>query len=187
LGEVVANAVICVPACFKSHFVGPGHVYNLYYVIAANAIGIDFGTSYSCVGIFHHGKVEIIPGNATTPTVVAFIEKGRLVGDLAKLQVDVNPAKAICGIERPRVQNSWREKYDSFVQSNLKYWTTETIIEDGKPVVQVEHQGKVMRLSVVEIVSMVLAKMKEVAEAYLGLRKIVAIIISSNKATWAYM
>ncbi|CAF0956780.1 unnamed protein product [Didymodactylos carnosus] len=136
----------------------------------ARAIGIDLGTTYSCVGIFQHGKVEIIAndqGNRTTPSYVAFTDSERLIGDAAKNQVAMNPTNTIFDAKR-----LIGRKYDDLtVQADMKHWPFTVIQEGGKPKVQVAYKNETKAFTPEEISSMVLTKMKETAEAYLG-RKI---------------
>ena len=135
--------------------------------MTAPAVGIDFGTSYSCVGVFQHGKVEIIPndhGNRTTPSYVTFNETERLIGDSAKNQVAINPTNTIFNAQR-LIGRKWDE---SVVQADRKLWPFEVINEGGRPKVKVEYRGETKTFFAEEISSMVLTKMKETAEAYLG-------------------
>ena len=131
------------------------------------AIGIDLGTTYSCVGVFQHGKVEIIAndqGNRTTPSYVAFNDTERLIGDAAKNQVAMNPTNSVFDAKRLL----GRKFNDASVQSNKKHWSFNVISDGGKPKVQVEYKGEEKVFSPEEISSMVLQKMKEIAESYLG-------------------
>merc|ERR1712018_341899 len=128
------------------------------------AIGIDLGTTYSCVGVFQHGKVEIIAndqGNRTTPSYVAFTDTERLIGDPAKNQVAINPifdAKRLIG----------RKFDDSTVQSDMKHWPFTVVDEGSRPKLEVEYKNETKRFTPEEVSSMVLTKMKETAESYLG-------------------
>uniref|UniRef100_A0A4W6DDQ9 Heat shock protein family A (Hsp70) member 2 n=1 Tax=Lates calcarifer TaxID=8187 RepID=A0A4W6DDQ9_LATCA len=131
------------------------------------AIGIDLGTTYSCVGIFQHGKVEIIAndqGNRTTPSYVAFTDTERLIGDAAKNQVALNPSNTVFDAKRL----IGRKFDDSVVQADMKHWPFKVISDGGKPKIQVEYKGEDKAFYPEEISSMVLVKMKEIAEAYLG-------------------
>nr|AAN14526.1 heat shock cognate 70 [Chironomus yoshimatsui] len=133
----------------------------------APAVGIDLGTTYSCVGVFQHGKVEIIAndqGNRTTPSYVAFTDTERLIGDAAKNQVAMNPTNTIFDAKRL----IGRKFDDPAVQSDMKHWPFEVISAEGKPKIQVMYKDEAKNFFPEEISSMVLTKMKETAEAYLG-------------------
>jgi endoplasmic reticulum chaperone BiP len=130
-------------------------------------IGIDLGTTYSCVGATVNGIVEIIPndqGNRITPSVVAFTETERLVGDPAKNQIANNPKNTVFDAKRL----IGRKYSDKTVQSDVKLWPFEVINRDNKPYIRVNYLGKQHDFAPEEISAMVLSKMKEVAEAYLG-------------------
>lgn len=131
------------------------------------AVGIDLGTTYSCVGVFQHGKVEIIAndqGNRTTPSYVGFTDTERLIGDAAKNQVAMNPNNTIFDAKRL----IGRRFEDTTVQADMKHWPFEVISDGGKPKIRISYKGENKVFSPEEVSSMVLTKMKETAEAYLG-------------------
>jgi len=133
-------------------------------------IGIDLGTTYSCVGVFKNGRVEIIAndqGNRITPSYVAFTAEGeRLIGDAAKNQLTTNPENTVFDAKR-LIGRDWSDKN---VQSDVKYFPFKVIEKQAKPHVQVSvGEGKGDKtFSAEEISAMILTKMKETAEAYLG-------------------
>ena len=132
-----------------------------------SAIGIDLGTTYCCVGVFQHGKVDIIPnerGNRKPYSCVAFTENGRLIGDSAKHQAAMNPANTIFAIKRL----VGRRSHDVHVVRDKKLWPYEVVDDEGRPKVKVDYKGKEKKFTAEEISSMVLSMMKETAEAYLG-------------------
>ncbi|XP_008794364.1 heat shock 70 kDa protein-like [Phoenix dactylifera] len=132
------------------------------------AIGIDLGTTYSCVGVWLNDRVEIIAndqGNRTTPSYVAFTETERLVGDAAKNQVAMNPHNTVFDAKRL----IGRRFSDPSVQSDMKLWPFRVVPGPGdKPLIVVTYKGEEKRFAPEEISSMVLAKMREVAEAFVG-------------------
>lgn len=131
------------------------------------AVGIDLGTTYSCVGVFQHGKVEIIAndqGNRTTPSYVAFTDTERLIGDAAKNQVAMNPTNTIFDAKRL----IGRKFTDTTVQADMKHWPFNVVEIDGRPKIEVEYKSETKTFFAEEISSMVLTKMRETAEAYLG-------------------
>ncbi|KAG0427489.1 hypothetical protein HPB47_025471 [Ixodes persulcatus] len=131
------------------------------------AIGIDLGTTNSCVGIFQHGKVEIIAndqGNRTTPSCVAFTETERLVGDPAKAQVALNPENTVFGSKRLL----GRTFDDPKLQEDLKHLPFSIINDNNAPKIKVMYKGEEKIFNPEEISAMILTKMREVAEAYLG-------------------
>jgi len=133
-------------------------------------IGIDLGTTYSCVGVFKNGRVEIIAndqGNRITPSYVAFANGERLIGDAAKNQLTTNPENTIFDAKR-LIGRDWTDKT---VQSDIKYFPFKVINKNDKPHMEVatgKDGGNVKVYAAEEVSSMVLTKMKEVAEAYLG-------------------
>ena len=131
-------------------------------------VGIDLGTTYSCVGIWQNDRVEIIAndqGNRTTPSYVAFTDSERLIGDAAKNQVAMNPFNTVFDAKRL----IGRKFSDSVVQQDMKHWPFKVVQKEGdKPYIEVEYLGERKTFSPEEISSMVLQKMKSIAEAYLG-------------------
>ncbi|KAH9380679.1 hypothetical protein HPB48_014601 [Haemaphysalis longicornis] len=131
------------------------------------AIGIDLGTTYSCVGIFQHGKVEIIAndqGNRTTPSYVAFTDNERLIGDAAKAQVALNPENTVFGSKRL----IGRTYDDPKIQEDMKHLPFTIVNVNNVPKIKVVFKGEEKIYNAEEISAMILTKMREVAEAYLG-------------------
>ncbi|KAJ6496608.1 heat shock cognate 70 [Mycena vitilis] len=134
---------------------------------SSKAIGIDLGTTYSCVGVWQNDRVEIIAndqGNRTTPSYVSFSDNERLIGDAAKNQVAMNPTNTVFDAKRL----IGRKFEDSEVQADMKHFPFTVFSKGGKPYIRVEYRGEQKEFSPEEISSMVLLKMKETAESYLG-------------------
>ena len=131
-------------------------------------IGIDLGTTYSCVGVWQNDRVEIIAndqGQRTTPSYVTFTDTERLIGDAAKNQVSINPENTVFDAKRL----IGRKFGDAAVQSDMKHWPFKVIKGDNdKPMIQVDYKGETKTFSAEEISSMILTKMKDTAEKYLG-------------------
>ena len=127
-------------------------------------IGIDLGTTYSCVGVFKNGRVEIIAndqGNRITPSYVAFMDNGdRLVGDAAKNQATINPANTVFDVKRLIGRNF----SDKSVQSDKKLVPYDIVSDKNKPMVQVTQGGKTSKYAPEEVSAMILQKMKATAE-----------------------
>ena len=132
------------------------------------SIGIDLGTTYSCIGVFQNGKVDIIAndmGNRTTPSVVAFKGSERLIGDAAKNQIASNVENTVFDSKRL----IGKKFSDSSVKADMKYWPFKVEGDSNdKPVIKVQYNNEEKSFSPEEISSMVLTKMKEIAESYLG-------------------
>jgi heat shock protein 1/8 len=132
------------------------------------AIGIDLGTTYSCVGVWQNERVEIIAndqGNRTTPSYVAFTDTERLIGDAAKNQVAMNPTNTVFDAKRLIGRNFT----DTVVQADMKHWPFKVVTRgDNKPIIEVQFRGETKQFAPEEVSSMVLLKMKEIAESYLG-------------------
>ncbi|XXG54760.1 hypothetical protein AAC387_Pa03g2558 [Persea americana] len=134
------------------------------------AIGIDLGTTYSCVGVWlsQHERVEIITndqGNRTTPSYVAFTDNERLIGEAAKNQAAMNPINTVFDAKRL----IGRKFDDVSVQSDMELWPFKVIASaDNKPMIIVEYKGEEKQFAAEEISSIVLTKMREIAEDYLG-------------------
>jgi heat shock 70kDa protein 1/2/6/8 len=140
------------------------------------AIGIDLGTTYSCVGIYQHGQVEIITndqGNRTTPSFVSFTDKERLIGDSAKNLITSNPENTVYDAKRL----IGREFNDSEVQDDIRHFSFKVVNDNTKPKIQVTFKDEVKQFTPEEISAMVLIKMKETSEAYLG-RKVTKAVVT---------
>ena len=134
----------------------------------SSAIGIDLGTTYSCVGVWQNDRVEIVPndqGNRTTPSYVAFTDSERMIGDAAKNQTAMNPKNTVFDAKRL----IGRKFLDEKVQEDVKDLSYKVVSgKSDKAVIEVEFKGETKRFEPEEISSMVLVKMKETAEAFLG-------------------
>jgi heat shock protein 5 len=139
-------------------------------------IGIDLGTTFSCVGVWKGGKVEIIAndlGNRITPSYVAFTDTERLIGEAAKNQAALNPENTLFDVKRI----IGRSFNDPEVQRDKKLYPYEIVEKDGKPFVRVKVKGEAKVFAPEEISAMVLTKMKETAEAFLG-RKVTNAVVT---------
>jgi len=145
--------------------------------VSGESVGIDLGTTYSCVGVWQNDRVEIIAndqGNRTTPSYVAFTETERLIGDAAKSQAAMNAHNTVFDAKRL----IGRKFTDPGVQSDMKHWPFKVVSgTGGTPIIEVEYKGETKQFKAEEISSMVLVKMKEIAEAYLGKEVKNAVII----------
>jgi L1 cell adhesion molecule like protein len=141
---------------------------TLTYHRMSLAIGIDLGTTYSCVGVWQNDRVEIIAndqGNRTTPSYVAYTSEERLIGDAAKNQAAANPTNTVFDAKRL----IGRKFNDKSVQDDMKHWPFTVKAGPGdKPLIEVESKGEVKTFAPEEISAAVLQKMKATAEAYLG-------------------
>lgn len=130
-------------------------------------VGIDLGTTYSCVAIMKNNNVEIIAndqGNRTTPSCVAFTESERLIGESAKNQMAMNPLNSVFDAKRL----IGRKFSDPIVQSDAKYFPFKLVNNNEKPMISVEYKNELKQFSAEEISAMILTKMKQTAEAFLG-------------------
>jgi len=131
------------------------------------AIGIDLGTTYSCVGIWQNERVEIIAndqGNRTTPSYIAFTDNERFIGDAAKNQSSMNPKNTIFDAKRL----IGRQFSDKCVQNDIKNWPFSVVDKGGKPFIQVQYKGDTKDFRPEELSAMILVKMKETAESFLN-------------------
>lgn len=141
----------------------------------AEAIGIDLGTTYSCVGVWQGDHVEIIAndqGNRTTPSYVAFTDSERLIGDAAKNQAAMNPRNTVFDAKRLL----GRKFEEQTVQADMKHWPFKVINKAGKPTIQVNYKDECKDFAPEEISAMVLTKMRETAESYIGKQVTKAVI-----------
>jgi L1 cell adhesion molecule like protein len=132
------------------------------------AVGIDLGTTYSCVAVWQHDRIEIIAndqGNRTTPSYVAFTEYERMIGDAAENQVAMNSSNTVFDVKRL----IGRRFSDALVQSDIKLWPFKVVSgTEDKPMIVVNYKNEEKLFAAEEISAMVLIKMKETAESYLG-------------------
>lgn len=143
-------------------------ILHLMQLARFSFLGIDLGTTYSCVGVYRNGNVEIIAndqGNRITPSYVAFTENERLVGDAAKNQATINPSNTVFDIKRL----IGREFRDKTVQEDKKLFPFGIVAgKDGKPRIMVTQNNEEASFAPEEISAMVLGKMKAAAESYIG-------------------
>jgi len=131
------------------------------------SVGIDLGTTFSCVGIYRGGRVEIIAndqGNRTTPSFVSFTQEERLIGDAAKSMASSNPKNTVYDAKR-LIGRNYNDKH---MQEEMKHFSYNVVDKNNKPVIEVEYKNETKQFTPEEISSMILYKMKEIAEAYLG-------------------
>ncbi|KAH5761205.1 ribosome-associated molecular chaperone SSB1 [Parastagonospora nodorum] len=139
------------------------------------AIGIDLGTTYSCVANYEGTNVEIIAneqGSFTTPSFVSFTSEERLIGEAAKNQAAMNPENTVFDVKRL----IGRRFEDETVTKDIKSWPFKVIDQGGSPMIEVDYLGEKKQFSAQEISAMVLVKMKEVAEVKLGMKVEKAVI-----------
>lgn len=141
-----------------------------------SAIGIDLGTTYSCVAIYRHGKIEIIPnkqGHRTTPSYVAFTDTQRLIGDAAKYQASTNPQNTVFDSKRL----IGRKYDDSTVQHDIINWPFRVVTDElNIPWVEVKFKNETQRLRPEQISAAILEELKKTAEDYLGQKVTEAVI-----------
>ena len=131
------------------------------------AIGIDLGTTYSCVAIYQNGNVEIIAndqGERTTPSYVGFSDTERLIGDAAKIASTSNPTNTVYDAKRM----IGRDFSDEKLQKDMKHFSFQVVDHNNKPKIKVNYKGEDKEFTPEEISAMVLTKMKQTAELYLG-------------------
>ena len=139
----------------------------------AHVIGIDLGTTNSCVAVLHHGKIEVISndeGSRTTPSMVAFTDEERMIGGAAKAQRSRNSANTVYEVKR-LMGRDYNE-----VEKLIQSWPFSVKRENKKPVVKISMNGEIKKFSPEEISAMILWKMKKTAEDYLGKKVSKAVI-----------
>lgn len=139
------------------------------------AIGIDLGTTFSCVAVVRNGKVETIAneqGNYTTPSFVAFNEHERLIGDAAKQQIAANAANTIFDAKRL----IGRKFNDPIVQKDIQQWSFKVVEVNEMPKIEITYKDEVKQFSAEEVSAMVLGKMKQIAESYLNAKVTNAVV-----------
>lgn len=135
--------------------------------ITGHCVGIDLGTTYSCVGVMQHGNIEIISnehGNRTTPSYVAFTDSDRLIGLEAKMQSSSNPENTIYDAKRL----IGRSYSDETVKRDMKLWPFKVVSKGGKPQISARWKGEEKTFTPEEISAMILTRMRDTAESYLG-------------------
>merc|ERR1719326_2453266 len=159
-----------MPPALSAHTVTETHTHTSTTTMATDgeSVGIDLGTTYSCVGLWQNDRVEIIAndqGNRTTPSYVAFNDNERLIGDAAKNSAAMNPKNTIFDAKRL----IGRKFDDPVIQKDMKHWPFKiSACAGNKPTIQVEFKGENKTFAPEEISAMVLTKMKDTAETYLG-------------------
>ncbi|ERN00978.1 hypothetical protein AMTRI_Chr04g187670 [Amborella trichopoda] len=166
--QMMKSSILILSVIFLSGFVFESFVKAEEAPKLGTVIGIDLGTTYSCVGVYKNGHVEIIAndqGNRITPSWVAFTDTERLVGEAAKNQAALNPERTIFDVKRL----IGRRFSDKEVQRDMKFLPYKVVNKDGKPYIEVKiRENEVKVFSPEEISAMILGKMKETAESYLG-------------------
>ena len=127
------------------------------------AVGIDLGTTYSCVGVWQNDRVEIIAndqGNRTTPSFVAFTDSERLIGDAAKNASTSNPTNTVYDAKRL----IGREFNDPLLQKEMKSLSYSVVNDGNKPKIKVEYMGDTKKFTPEEISAMILGEMKQLSK-----------------------
>lgn len=141
---------------------------TVYENIPGESIGIDLGTTYSCVGVWQNDQVQILgndQGKRTTPSCVAFTDTERLIGDAAKSQASMNASNTVFDAKR-LIGHKFT---DPSIEADMRHWPFKIMTgSSGTPLIQVEYKGEQKLFKAEEISSTVLGKMKEISEAYVG-------------------